>query len=377
MPLAATITSKAIEEKCHERGFLFYTTHVSDPLPAAIGAKVIDRTGLILEIFGARAQTKEGRLQVELAALQYQRSRVVRSWTHLERQRGGGGFMGGPGELQKEIDRRLIDDKITRLKRSLEEVRRMRELARRSRERVPFPIIALVGYTNAGKSTLFNLLTRADVFAEDLLFATLDPTMRRIKLPNGQTCILSDTVGFISHLPTHLIAAFRATLEQATRADVIVHVIDRSRPDYAAQRQDVIEILGDLGIAYEEDARILEVWNKMDLLSADAAADARRQVKFDPRALAVSAQTGAGVPAPLDAILGKLSAARQAYHFLLPADAGRALAWLYAHGEIVSKKNRDDSVKIEVMMDEKALGQFTSLFAFQPMTAKKRRKKTS
>jgi GTP-binding protein HflX len=230
-------------------------------LETAFGAKVIDRTGLILEIFGARAQTKEGRLQVELAAQEYQRSRLVRSWTHLERQRGGAGFMGGPGERQIEIDRRLISGRITKLKKELDVVRRTRELGRKARARVPFPVVALVGYTNAGKSTLFNRLTDSKVFAEDLLFATLDPTLRRLELPNGQTVILSDTVGFISDLPTHLIAAFRATLEETLHADVILHVCDVASPDYDAQRKDVIEIMESLDIEYEDNPAIIEVYN--------------------------------------------------------------------------------------------------------------------
>ena len=236
-------------------------------------AKVIDRTALILEIFGERAQTKEGRLQVELAAQEYQKSRLVRSWTHLERQRGGSGFMGGPGERQIEIDRRLISKRITRLKSELQAVLKTRDLGRQSRDRVPFPIVSLVGYTNAGKSTLFNNITNAGVFAEDLPFATLDPTMRKITLPQNQEAILADTVGFIADLPTHLVAAFRATLEQITTAHVILHVIDVSRHDYMAQKQDVIKILQDLKVDYEQDDRIIEVYNKTDLLDAETQKD--------------------------------------------------------------------------------------------------------
>ncbi|MEC7703298.1 MAG: GTPase HflX, partial [Pseudomonadota bacterium] len=228
-------------------------------LEKALKCKVIDRSALILEIFGDRAQTKEGKIQVELAALNYQRSRLVRSWTHLERQRGGAGFMGGPGESQIELDRRMIDEKINRLKKQLVDVKRNRDLQRESREKVPYPIVALVGYTNAGKSTLFNNITGADVFAQDLLFATLDPTMREVKLPNDRRIILSDTVGFISELPTHLIAAFRATLEQVLYADVILHVRDISAVDTAQQREDVISVLSDLGVAYEDNEKIIEV----------------------------------------------------------------------------------------------------------------------
>src|SRR4051794_25531037 len=239
-------------------------------LERAVAAKVIDRTGLILEIFGERARTREGQLQVKLAALSYQRSRLVRSWTHLERQRGGFGFLGGPGESQLELDRRLIGERIAKLKRELEEVRRTRGLHRKARERVPYPIVALVGYTNAGKSTLFNRLAGASVFAKDLLFATLDPTMRALELPGGRKVIVSDTVGFISDLPTHLVAAFRATLEEVQAADIILHVRDIAHPDTAAQKADVDSVLKDLDIDPETDGRVVEVLNKIDLLDPAA-----------------------------------------------------------------------------------------------------------
>ena len=245
-------------------------------LERAWKCKVIDRTGLILEIFGARARTREGQLQVELAALSYQRSRLVRSWTHLERQRGGFGFLGGPGESQLEIDRRLIGERIAKLKRELEDVKRTRALHRGARKRVPYPVVALVGYTNAGKSTLFNRLTRAAVVAEDKLFATLDPTMRRLPLPSGRHAILSDTVGFVSDLPTHLVAAFRATLEEVTEADLIVHVRDVHHPDSEAQRDDVHGVLGDLGLGETVEHGLIEALNKIDLLDEERAHRARQ-----------------------------------------------------------------------------------------------------
>src|SRR5690606_19429355 len=259
-------------------------------------AKVIDRTGLILEIFGRRASTKEGTLQVDLAHLNYQKGRLVRSWTHLERQRGGAGFMGGPGETQIEADRRLLQERIVKLERELEQVVRTRQLHRAKRRKVPHPIVALVGYTNAGKSTLFNRITGAGVLAEDMLFATLDPTLRRMKLPPGRTVILSDTVGFISDLPTHLVAAFRATLEEVLEADLILHVRDMSDPDNAAQSADVLRILGDLGIDEKEaEHRIIEVWNKVDRLDPEAHDAVTERAAGRPDIMAVSAVTGEGI----------------------------------------------------------------------------------
>jgi GTP-binding protein HflX len=312
------------------------------------GCKVIDRTGLILDIFGERAATREGALQVELAHLEYQRSRLVRSWTHLERQRGGFGFLGGPGETQIEADRRLIGDRIVRLKKELEQVRRTRGLHRSARRRVPFPVVALVGYTNAGKSTLFNTLTGAEVTARDQLFATLDPTMRGLRLPSGRRAILSDTVGFISELPTELVAAFRATLEEVAEADVILHVRDVAHPDSAAQRSDVIGVLdgmvrdGTLDAAWPE--RTIEVLNKIDLLGGVDAVTPRSS------AVAVSALTGEGLPALLAAIDVRIAAGMETADYMIPPEDGARLAWLYEHGEIVEREDADDAIHVTVRL---------------------------
>src|SRR5215210_4081496 len=304
------------------------------------GAKVIDRTGLILEIFGRRARTKEGALQVELAHLSYQKSRLVRSWTHLERQRGGFGFLGGPGETQIEADRRLIQERITRIERDLETVTRTRGLHRKSRARVPYPVVALVGYTNAGKSTLFNKMTAAEVFAENLLFATLDPTSRAIKLPHGENAILSDTVGFISDLPTTLIAAFRATLEDVVEADVLLHVRDVSHGESEAQAEDVTQVLREIGIDAAQERRIIEIWNKADLLSADersrlAALAERREGQ---RPVLVSALTGEGIDTLLGRIEQHLAAGRPSYLVILEPADGSSMNWLYEQAEILERR---------------------------------------
>lgn len=314
-------------------------------LEKELKVKVIDRTGLILEIFGRRARTKEGALQVELAHLNYQKSRLVRSWTHLERQRGGFGFLGGPGETQIEADRRLIQERMTRIERDLDAVKRTRGLHRKSREKVPYPVVALVGYTNAGKSTLFNRLTSADVLAENMLFATLDPTARVVKLPHGAPIILSDTVGFISDLPTMLVAAFRATLEDVISADVILHVRDVSHGDTEAQAADVAAILKDLGINPEDHGRIIEVWNKADLLQDDERArllEVTRNRPEDTRPVLVSALNGQGVDTLLTEIETRLARERISYRLTVPASDGALLHWLYENGEMLDRTDQDD-----------------------------------
>jgi GTP-binding protein HflX len=317
-------------------------------LERAWGCKVIDRTGLILDIFGERAATKEGTLQVELAHLQYQRSRLVRSWTHLERQRGGFGFLGGPGETQIEADRRLIDDRLVRLKKELEQVRRTRGLHRTARRRVPFPVIALVGYTNAGKSTLFNALTGADVTAKDQLFATLDPTMRGLKLPSGRRIILSDTVGFISQLPHELVEAFRATLEEVSESDVILHVRDAAHPETIAQRADVFKVLDDMVADGALDAnwpdRTIEVLNKADLMGGVA------EVPLRAGAVAVSAITGEGLEALKFAIDLRIARGMEIADYDIPPQDGARMAWLYQHGEVVERYDDEAAVHMKVRL---------------------------
>ena len=315
-------------------------------------AKVIDRTGLILEIFGERARTHEGRLQVELAALSYQRSRLVRSWTHLERQRGGFGFLGGPGESQLEIDRRLIGERIARLKRELEATRRTRGLHREARRRVPYPVVALVGYTNAGKSTLFNRLTRSSVVAGDMLFATLDPTMRRLELPSGRQVILSDTVGFISQLPTHLVAAFRATLEEVTEADIVVHVRDAHHPDGEAQRADGLNVLADLGLGETAEDGLIEVMNKIDLFDPTARRSLENQQLCSPRSVALSAATGEGCDALLDLIDRRLESADRLVRLDVPLTDGKTLAWLYRRGEVIGRRDDHEAANLSVRLSE-------------------------
>ncbi len=314
--------------------------------------KVIDRTGLILEIFGRRASTKEGTLQVELAHLNYQKGRLVRSWTHLERQRGGAGFMGGPGETQIEADRRLLQEKIVKLEKELEQVRRTRQLHRAKRKKVPHPIVALVGYTNAGKSTLFNRITGAGVLAEDMLFATLDPTLRRMKLPHGRMVMLSDTVGFISDLPTHLVAAFRATLEEVLEADLILHVRDLSDPDNQVQAQDVIRILDDLGIDEKaRSERIIETWNKIDLLDADAHDSLVQKAENSENTVAVSAVTGEGVDHLLDEINKRLSGVLMECNVVLSANKLKLLSWIYEHTMVDGREDLEDgSVSLDLRM---------------------------
>jgi GTP-binding protein HflX len=313
-------------------------------LEKAWSAKVLDRTGLILEIFGRRARTKEGALQVELAHLTYQKSRLVRSWTHLERQRGGFGFLGGPGETQIEADRRVIEERIGRIEAELEKVKRTRKLHRDARKRVPYPIVALVGYTNAGKSTLFNRMTRASVLSADMLFATLDPTLRAVSLPHGARMILSDTVGFISDLPTMLVAAFRATLEEVIEADIILHVRDVSHGDAEAQLADVAGVLRELGID-PEGPRMIEVWNKIDQLDADARARLLNVAERQPaerRPILLSALTGEGVETLTAAIERRFGAGRAELRIILDPADGAGVSWLHRHTEVLEKALRDD-----------------------------------
>ncbi len=388
-PSPSTLLGKGLVEEYkeileNEEIDLVVVDHILTPiqqrnLERAWNVKVIDRTGLILEIFGDRARTKEGKLQVELAALSYQKSRLVRSWTHLERQRGGFGFLGGPGESQLEIDRRLITNRITKLKSELEQVRRTRGLQRTAREKAEHPVIALVGYTNAGKSTLFNCMTGAGVMAKDMLFATLDTSMRGLKLPSGREAVLSDTVGFISDLPTHLIDAFRATLEEVQLADVILHVRDITHPEARQQKESVEEILSDLGIE-PDDARLIEVMNKADLMDDDKREQLRTYAQrqswdsqhapavegVNPQArggvVAMSALTGEGVDDLIHLIDDHLASKSKVYELSIPMSDGAALAWLYGHGNIAQRDDKRTKTHLKVILDQADFGRFISKF---------------
>lgn len=370
-PRPATLLGKGQVEEItelareHEAGLLVVDAALSPvqqkSLEETVKAKVIDRTGLILEIFGERAATAEGRLQVELAHLDYQAGRLVRSWTHLERQRGGFGFLGGPGETQIEADRRLIRDRMAKIRRELEQVRRTRGLHRDRRQRAPWPVVALVGYTNAGKSTLFNRMARADVFAENLLFATLDPTMRDVKIPGFDKAILSDTVGFVSNLPTELVAAFRATLEEVRAADLILHVRDIAHPDSDAQKADVEAVLGSLGLDEEGAPPRLEVWNKIDLVVGDERQAVLNEAARREDVVPISAADGTGIEALREEISRRLRGTAEVHQVRLPAGDGGRLAWLHARGEVLDSRVDGETINLAVRLSDENWTRFQAL----------------